>query len=129
MLRLAARSGAHEPREQAGRFACFQRPNPAIDSPTRAARLTRRSAAGQPHMAQFRFSWHCAMIDPSIHDQATAHATSQRDVENRVESPACAVRGLSQSRNVRVVVDDYRSASEILKPFAQLKVRPAFNVM
>ena len=70
--------------EQRIRCRLLERANLPIHRPTAAPLLDDGAGAIEPHMTDLRLAWSCTMKDLPVHNQTTADAAAERDVENGI---------------------------------------------
>ena len=129
MLRFPANRLAGQPSQRALRLSDTQLADSGVHRPPGAARFDNRPVPVQPHVADLRLSGLRAMINPAVHHQSATDAAAERDVKDRVKTHAGPVNRFPQSRYVRIVIHHYRGASHLSKPAAQVKFRPALNLV
>jgi hypothetical protein len=80
-------------------------------------------------MSDLGFRGRCTVVDPVFVDQTAANARADGDIKNGVESFARSEDGFTQSRCVGVIFYKNRETRDFLKPWAEGKLVPAWDMI
>src|SRR5687768_7648289 len=98
--RFCAMLPADELRQHTGWFSGDKPTNALVHGPTSTARFDNGAVTIQSHMTDFRLARFRAVINRTIHDQTSADAAPQRDVEDGIECHTRSLGGLTECRYI-----------------------------
>src|SRR5689334_11708226 len=80
-------------------------------------------------MTNLGFAWNGAVVNTTIDHKSAADSAAERHVKDGILPLPCPAQGFAQAGRVRVVIDARGSAGNFAKPFAKLKLGPAFDLV
>src|SRR6185436_11661488 len=110
-------------------MALIQIANALVQGPTGTARFERRAIGRNPDVTDFRFTGSRAVINLSVHYQATAHTAPERDIERWIETHTRPAHSFTERCRVGIVLRNDAHTGDLFEPTRQIKIRPTFNLM
>ena len=123
--RLATFQFCRDLGQRGGRMLRHHRAHHLVHRPAGATVFEDSSALVETHMTELGLAGFRAVKDFSIRNQATANTAAQRDVENRIATPARAAARLAKCAAVRVVVNHHGAARALVQPVTKREICPA----
>src|SRR5262245_59245172 len=100
-----------------------------IYCPTGAPLFNDRPVAVQSEMTEFRLSWRQPMINPSVDDQAAAHAAAEVEIEDWIATCASAAGRLCQGCRIGIILQNHRRRRQCAQPTAQVEIGQTFDLI